>query len=267
MENIGKSWSNEDIKYLIENYSVKGSKHCSEFLKRKGKSVIAKARRIGLKSARNSFKYSKEYIEPIIKEAKSIKEVLEKMGLRAAGGNYQVINRYITKHGIDITHFETASERMSKNKKEKIPLENYLVENSNYTRTTLKKRLINEKLLEYKCYECGNDGNWMGKKLSLQLEHKNGVHNDNRLENLTLMCPNCHSQTNTFAGKANKKNKNIKIDKRTINTENKIKFNISRRKVERPKLEVLLTDIKELGYSGTGRKYGVSDNAIRKWLK
>lgn len=63
---------------------------------------------------------------------------------------------------------------------------------------SLKRRLINEKKLNYKCALCGNTGGWNNKKLVLQLDHINGDHKDNRIENLRLLCPNCHSQTETF---------------------------------------------------------------------
>ncbi len=101
---------------------------------------------------------------------------------------------------------------------------------------------------------CGNKGNHNGKSLSLHLDHKNGVNNDNRLDNLRFLCPNCHSQTETYSGKANKLIK-LKVPKERP------------RKVERPQIDILLNEIKENGYSATGRKYGVSDNAIRKWIK
>jgi len=64
----------------------------------------------------------------------------------------------------------------------------------------MKKILLSKNLLEYKCYHCGIK-EWNSKEISLQLEHINGINNDNRVENLTLLCPNCHSQTPTFAGK------------------------------------------------------------------
>lgn len=82
------------------------------------------------------------------------------------------------------------------------------IENSPYGRSTVKRVLIREKILEYKCNECENTGMWNGKPLTLQLEHKNGFPNDNRLENLEFLCPNCHSQTSTFAAR-NKKAKVI----------------------------------------------------------
>lgn len=78
------------------------------------------------------------------------------------------------------------------------------VENSSYPRHRLKFRIIEGNMIPHKC-ECGIGSEWNGKKLSLQLDHKNGINNDNRIVNLRFLCPNCHSQQMTYAGK-NKKN-------------------------------------------------------------
>lgn len=80
------------------------------------------------------------------------------------------------------------------------------IENCSVARHHVKKRLINEKIIPYCCQCCGNDGTWNGSKLVLQLEHKNGISNDNRLENLCFLCPNCHTQTKTYAAKNRKNN-------------------------------------------------------------
>jgi Zn finger protein HypA/HybF involved in hydrogenase expression len=71
------------------------------------------------------------------------------------------------------------------------------------TRASIRKIIIKENLIEYKCSECGIQ-TWNNKPLSLHLDHINGRSNDNRLENLRFLCPNCHSQTETYTGK-NKK--------------------------------------------------------------
>ena len=84
----------------------------------------------------------------------------------------------------------------------KTPMSEILVKNSKYlNRYRLKIRIVNEGYLEYRCIECNNIGEWNGKILSLHLDHKNGINNDNRIENLRFLCPNCHSQTDTYAGK------------------------------------------------------------------
>lgn len=86
-----------------------------------------------------------------------------------------------------------------------IPLDELLVSNRPQTsRTHLKGRLIKEGLLKEKCSVCGIV-DWMGRPLSLHLDHINGKPKDNRIENLRLICPNCHSQTETYSGKNVKK--------------------------------------------------------------
>ena len=84
--------------------------------------------------------------------------------------------------------------------------EEFFVENSSVSRGYLRKIIISESIIEYKCSECGI-AKWNGKQLSLELEHKNGIRNDNRLKNLTFLCPNCHSQTSTWRRAKNPKNK------------------------------------------------------------
>ena len=77
---------------------------------------------------------------------------------------------------------------------------------SNKTRSKIRSEIIKNKLLPYMCNECGIS-EWKGNSLSLHLDHINGINNDNRLDNLRFLCPNCHSQTDTFAGKnINRKN-------------------------------------------------------------
>ena len=108
-----------------------------------------------------------------------------------------IIKRRCEQLNISTEHF-----KISFNKNKKTSLEEILVENSTYKNTSrLKERLINEKYLEYKCECCGNIGEWQGKPLALQLDHKNGNHQDNRIENLRLLCPNCHTQTETYGSK------------------------------------------------------------------
>ncbi len=234
-------------------------------------------------------KYSKENFEKAVKESASIKEVLSILGLRTAGGNYKIFHKYIDKYEIDISHFDSRKNIYDKGLRNyiygnKIALDDILVENSNYNRGSLKKRLYDEGLKERFCEMpgCGQGEEWMGKKMSLILDHINGVYNDNRIENLRIVCANCNATLPTHAGKNSKKDrvkyecndcgvKITKTAKRCYSCSNKEKMsngvNLSRRVVQRPPYSQLQQEISELGYSGTGRKYGVSDNAVRKWIK
>lgn len=215
--------------------------------------------------------WSRENLIEIVPSSKTQKEVLEKMGLRNAGGNAKTLKKYLSLYSIDIEHFTRNYEQMVKFKIEnKKNLEEILIENSNYNRQSLKKRLYDEGILERKCCLCGQDEIWNGLKISLILDHINGVHNDNRIENLRIVCPNCNAGLDTFAGR------NLKVRKYCCDCGVEIDKNSSmcitclgkkRRKVERPPIEKLIKEVDEIGYSATGRKYGVSDNAIRKWIK
>jgi HNH endonuclease len=80
-------------------------------------------------------------------------------------------------------------------------LEAWLVEGSRVSRFALKARLLRCGLLKHACEGCGNHGEWQSRSLTLSLHHRNGIRDDNRLENLTLLCPNCHSQTDSFSGR------------------------------------------------------------------
>jgi 5-methylcytosine-specific restriction endonuclease McrA len=135
----------------------------------------------------------------IVKNHNSIRDILNYFGFSVSSGTmHNKVKDRIIKEKIDYNHLEIRD----KNSHLKVPLSEILVENSSYTnRHRLKIRLVKEKILKYECAECDNKGFWNGKKLSLQLDHKNGKPNDNRKENLRFLCPNCHSQTNNFSGK------------------------------------------------------------------
>lgn len=98
------------------------------------------------------------------------------------------------------------------------------IENSNYSNEIVKKRIIDENLLEYKCLKCQIDS-WCGETIVLDLDHINGNNKDNRLENLRFLCPNCHSQTDTYKGR-NKNNGKQKISDEELLTEYKKQGNI-----------------------------------------
>lgn len=88
-----------------------------------------------------------------------------------------------------------------------IPLENILVENSTYQTNNLKRRLFEQGLLQDQCAWCGLGSTWNGKSISLHLDHINGINNDHRISNLRVLCPNCHSQTDTYAGRNSRTNR------------------------------------------------------------
>ena len=153
------------------------------------------------------YDFSDEEFSKIIQESISYSECLRKLGLGTSGGSSRdVLKKRIEELNLSTEHFnrKEALKKAGLKRTDKIPLDEILVENSTYANSSrLKLRLIQEGRLEYKCEICGIS-EWLGKPLSLQLDHKNGKNNDHRLENLRFLCPNCHSQTETYAGR-NKK--------------------------------------------------------------
>lgn len=136
----------------------------------------------------------------LISQSDSYSEVLKQLGLTTHGGSsLDILKRRIHELNCSVVHF--GSQAKTKAPNIKYSLDEILVENSSYSNISrLKLRLIKEGYLEYKCARCGIS-TWLGQPLSLQLDHINGKNNDHRLENLRFLCPNCHSQTDTYAGK------------------------------------------------------------------
>jgi Zn finger protein HypA/HybF involved in hydrogenase expression len=152
------------------------------------------------KMIRNGYKSTDaEFIE-VVKSSNSIREVLEKLNLKAAGGNYQCFHKRIKDLNISIDHF-TDPKVWNKGKKfgPRRSLEEYL-NGVPIQSHKLKLRLIAEGLKQHKC-ECCGIKEWNNKPAPIELDHINGNHHDNRLENLRLLCPNCHAQTETYRGK------------------------------------------------------------------
>ena len=150
---------------------------------------------------------SKVKFAKLVKNSNSISEVIRYFGFTNLSGYHKVVKKRCAEENIDYSHIKLGLNS-NKNRifpKRTIPLNKVMIKNSTYSRYHLKIRLIREKLLKNECSICGLLPEWKNKKLVMVLDHINGINNDNELENLRLLCPNCNSQTDTFAGKNNKK--------------------------------------------------------------
>ena len=148
----------------------------------------------------------------------SIAGMCRELGLGPFGANYRRINKAIKEYSIDISHFTgkgwNVGYMFDPNKGIKKDLSEILVENSTYDNTvSLKSRLLNEGLKEYKCERCKRT-EWEGEPIPLQLHHVNGVRSDNRIENLQLLCPNCHALTDNYCGKNSKYTRSLTIEEK-----------------------------------------------------
>lgn len=151
--------------------------------------------------------YNKENLIEIVKNSYSISDVARILGLKPMGSNFNTIRKYIDLYNIDISHFTGQTWNKGINYLEKtaiVPLSKILQENTNFQSDQLKKRLISEGIKEYKCEKCGIT-EWCNEPITLELHHINGNRYDNRLENLQILCPNCHSQSHNWKGKNRKK--------------------------------------------------------------
>ena len=150
--------------------------------------------------------YSKENLEILVKESFSLAEVLRKLGLRDVGSNFITLKKYIIEYGLNIDHF--TGKLWNKGKTEatdkrvgKLNIEDVLNNNIKIKSRKKKKKLFILEYKERKCECCGVGEEWQGKPLTLELHHIDGNHNNNNLDNLQILCPNCHSQTDSFRKK------------------------------------------------------------------
>jgi hypothetical protein len=231
-------------------------------------------------------RYSESEARVAIALSFSWAEALRRLGMRPAGGNGKTLQRYARDvWHIPTDHFDQNRRRRTRHRAR--PLAEILVEGSTYNRGSLKRRLYAAGLKERHCELCGQDEVWLGRRMALILDHINGIGTDNRIENLRIVCPNCAATLDTHCGR-NVPHEVVELDcercgrrfarrhrtQRFCSRECGTRWPRERhrprpaaRKIERPPYEQLMREIVETSYVAVGRKYGVSDNAIRKWLR
>ena len=148
-------------------------------------------------------KLNKSEMMDLLNSSNSINDALKKLKVNSNGsGAYKTFRNHCTRLKINLDEYKFKYDYNNKPKGVKRPIEEILVENSNYQNIgRLKIRIVNEGLMDYECDECPIEDEWNGKALSLHLDHINGVNNDHRLENLRMICPNCDSQLSTYKSK------------------------------------------------------------------
>ena len=155
-------------------------------------------------------RWSQEALSEAVVGATSVTEVLVNLGLVARGGNFKTVKEKAELFGIQLPDgSETRIKKLNaRTQARKYSHESFFVEGVRRNSTTAKQRMValgvpnGCSVVECPLYE---KTDWLGKPITIQLDHINGNHMDNRLENLRLLCPNCHSQTETY-GRVNEKN-------------------------------------------------------------
>ena len=156
-------------------------------------------------------KWSEKQLRAAAKNTTSIRQLIFSLGLLPAGGNYAQVKKYLKFYKIDITHHKGMawSRGLTGIGKPRLSLDTILQSNSSFQSYKLKKRLYAAGLKSQYCEECAWAGVTPDGRIPLELDHINGNSTDNRLENLRILCPNCHALKSTHRGRNIKKIKRI----------------------------------------------------------
>lgn len=225
---------------------------------------------------------SSEQLREYVETSTSYKQVMEKLGYRACSGSIQqLIRERLREEDISTEHFTAPTgDRIVKR-----TVENTFCENSTAGQKTVKKKYKEGNYTEYKCSICGQEPFWNGKELTLILDHINGINNDDRLENLRWVCPNCNYQLDTTNGKNIKRLRKMGLlgqvkkyyckdcgkEVSHSATERCAECAVKARIIPIEQLPVTRKELKNLirtkPFTQIGKQFGVSDNAIRKWCE
>jgi hypothetical protein len=154
----------------------------------------------GRRGEGSRFQRSDDEIREVVRQSSGITDALRRLGYTPNGGMHRWLNARIATAGIDTSHFTGQAWARGRTFPRAVRarlLEDVLKKNSNYKSAQLRQRLIAAGLKQSCCEICGAD-TWLGQPLPLALDHINGDPTDNRLENLRILCPNCHAQTETW---------------------------------------------------------------------
>ena len=147
--------------------------------------------------------YTKDDVIKAVADSKSIADVLRQLGLRPVGGNYKTIHAIISELKLDTSHFTGQGWNVGLAFRPKAALddETIFVENSDYRCSWRLRERYKKKTGICHCEKCGLE-QWQGQPIPLEIHHLNGNNIDNRIENLQILCPNCHALTNNYRGRA-----------------------------------------------------------------
>jgi hypothetical protein len=230
--------------------------------------------------------YSEREARDAIASSYSYAEALQRLGRCSSGGASNTLRKWAAIWQISTDHFDPCRRARGRRPGRSRPLEQILVVDSTYHRGHLKERLYEAGLKQRACEFCGQVELWRGRRMALILDHVNGNATDNRLENLRIVCPNCAATLETHCGRK------LRLEPRPCQgcggeyvpkssaqrycsrpcaqrraRGRGYRARTDRRKVERPMFLQLQSDLRSMSVVAVGRKYGVTDNSVRKWLQ
>lgn len=199
---------------------------------------------------------NKELLTQVVADSYSLGECLRRLGLSFTGNSRVKLRAAIAEFNLTTTHFRPNGRSFEAKAAAAKKLVEHLVLGSSIASSALKRKLWAAELLPRACQECGQGELWNGKVLVLQLDHINGNRRDNRIGNLRIVCPNCHTQTHTFAGRGKSSTKKGHVAEMLPVA--------SRDKVSWPENKVLLELVWSRPLATLSVELGVSDTAIKK---
>lgn len=217
------------------------------------------------------YDYTPEQLQELLDTSSGYSDILRKMGLNPKGGNPNTLKKVICEYGLD----ESVLNRNRHKLYQICALKthnaiSYRLEDifnglhPNYQSSKLLVRLVQAGYKQYRCEKCGISV-WNGLEISLHLHHKDGDHTNQSLENLQILCPNCHSQTNNYAGKRSYAREDNSHNDSLDNSICRVHIQSNKCHSNRPTREALKHDIRTMPFTHVGNKYHVTDNAVRKW--
>lgn len=147
--------------------------------------------------------YSVEELQAAVAASECWSDVCRKLNITICTFNYKRMQKLCRDNSIDYNHFDV--KKTFRRNKKTWDADDIYTKNSLYPRSSLRQKVLKDDFMEYSCFQCQNVGEWLGSSLTLELEHVNGINDDNTKENLRWLCPNCHSQTPTYRCSTNRR--------------------------------------------------------------